>query len=179
MLFEFFYLVADLKKIPRKGWQDKVGILQPESVADHSYNMAIMAMVLSDLKGWDTQKILKMALLHDLAESVIGDLTPDEISRKDKARLENQTMSEILSNLPSKVARDYTKIWEEYQKGNSKEASLVHEVDRLEMALQAKKYISEGYSNDKLQTFLNAARENVKSKEIQEILDEISLNNKI
>lgn len=174
MLFEFFDLVAELKKIPRKGWQDKVGILQPESVADHSYNMAIMAMVLSDLKGLDTQKILKMALLHDLAESVIGDLTPDEIPRKDKVQLENQTMAEILSKLPTKIARDYTKIWEEYQQGNSNDASLVHEVDRLEMALQAKKYITEGYPNEKLQTFLKTARENVKSKEIQEILDEIS-----
>ncbi|MBI3842016.1 MAG: HD domain-containing protein [Thaumarchaeota archaeon] len=174
MLFEFFYRVAELKKIPRKGWQDKVGILQPESVADHSYNMAIMAMVLSDLKGLDTQKILKMSLLHDLAESVIGDLTPDEISRKDKAQLENQTMAEILSKLPIKIAHDYTIIWEEYQQGSSKEASLVHEVDRLEMALQAKKYITEGYSSDKLQTFLKTARENVKSKEVQEILDEIS-----
>ena len=174
MLFEFFYLVAELKKIPRKGWQDKVGILQPESVADHSYNMAIMAMVLSDLKGLDTQKILKMSLLHDLAESVIGDLTPDEISKKDKTQLENQTMSEILSKLPTKIARDYTKIWEEYQQGSSDEANLVHEVDRLEMALQAKKYITEGYSSDKLQTFLKSARENVKSKEVQEILDEIS-----
>ena len=174
MLFEFFYLVADLKKIPRKGWQDKVGILQPESVADHSYNMAIMAMVLSDLKGLDTHKILKMSLLHDLAESVIGDLTSDEISKKDKTQLENQTMSEILSKLPTKIARDYTKIWEEYQQGSSDEANLVHEVDRLEMALQAKKYITEGYSSDKLQTFLKSARENVKSKEAQEILDEIS-----
>ena len=174
MLFEFFYLVAELKKIPRKGWQEKVGILQPESVADHSYNVAIMAMVLSDLKGLDTQKILKMSLLHDLAESVIGDLTPDEISKKDKTQLENQTMSEILSKLPTKIARDYTKIWEEYQQGSSDEANLVHEVDRLEMALQAKKYITEGYSSDKLQTFLKSARENVKSKEVQEILDEIS-----
>ena len=174
MLFEFFYLVAELKKIPRKGWQDKVGILQPESVADHSYNMAIMAMVLSDLKGLDTQKILKMSLLHDLTESVIGDLTPDEISKKDKAQLENKTMSKILSKLPTKVARDYTKIWEEYQQGRSDEANLVHEVDRLEMALQAKKYMTEGYSRDKLQTFLKSAQENIKSKEAQEILDEIS-----
>ena len=174
MLLEFFHLVAELKKIPRKGWQDKVGIVQPESVADHSYNMAIMAMVLSYLKGLDTQKILKMSLLHDLAESVIGDLTPDEISRKDKAQLENQTMFEILSKLPTKIARDYTKIWEEYQQGISDEANLVHEADRLEMALQAKKYMTEGYSSDKLQAFLKSAQENVKSKEVQEILDEIS-----
>lgn len=174
MLFEFFYLVAELKKVRRKGWQDKVGILQPESVADHSYSMAIMAMVLSDLKGLDTHKILKMSLIHDLAESVIGDLTPDEISRTDKVQLENQTMSEILSKVPTKIAHDYTKIWEEYQQGSSKEASLVHEVDRLEMALQAKKYITEGYSSDNLQTFLKAARENVKSEEVKEILDEIS-----
>ncbi|MEX2348113.1 MAG: HD domain-containing protein [Nitrosopumilaceae archaeon] len=174
MLLDFFNIVADLKKIPRKGWKEKIGLQSPESVADHSYNTAVMAMVLSDLKELDTEKILRMALLHDIAESVTGDFMPEEISKKDKRELENRTIIDILSKLPSKLADSYTKIWNEYQDESSKEAVLVHEIDRLEMALQACKYRDEGYSQDKLETFFSAARKEIKSKEVLEILDKIS-----
>ncbi len=174
MLFDFFNIVSELKKTPRKGWKEKLGLQNPESVADHSYMTAIMAMILSDLNGLNTKKILKMSLLHDLAESITGDLMPEEISKKDKTELENQTISDIFAKLPKNLADDYTKIWHEYQKGESKEAELVHEVDRLEMALQARKYRSEGLQEDKLETFFSSARKDIKSKEILEILDEIS-----
>jgi putative hydrolase of HD superfamily len=173
MLLDFFNTVADLKKIPRKGWKEKVGLLTPESVADHSYNTAVMAMVLSDLKELDTEKILRMALLHDMAESVTGDFTPEEISKKDKRKLENNAMLNILSKLPSKLASNYTKIWNEYQDGNSKEAILVHEIDRLEMALQARKYSSDGYPKEKLEIFFSTAKKEIKSKEVLAILDKI------
>ena len=174
MLFEFFNIVSELKKTPRKGWKEKLGLQNPESVADHSYITAIMAMILSDLNGLDTEKILKMSLLHDLAESITGDLMHEEISKKDNVELENQTITDIFERLPENLAHEYTKIWNEYQKVESKEAELVHEVDRLEMALQASKYRSEGLPEDKLETFFSSARKDIKSKEILEILDEIS-----
>jgi len=173
MLLDFFNIIADLKKIPRKGWKEKVGLLTPESVADHSYNMAVMAMVLSDLREFDTEKILRMALLHDIAESVTGDFTPEEISKKDKKKLEDNAMLDILSKLPSTLASNYTKIWTEYQNGNSKEAILVHEIDHLEMALQAQKYRGEGYSAENLEVFFSVAKKEIKSKEVLAILDKI------
>ena len=174
MLFDFFNIITELKKTPRKGWKDKAGIESPESVADHSFNMAIMAMVLSDLDGMDTEKILKMALLHDVAESVTGDLTPDEISKEDKTKLEKQTMQEILTNLPLSLSEKYVAIWDEYVNGSSKEAVLVHDVDRLEMALQARKYLAEGKPLDKIDVFFSSARKDIKSEKILKLLDEIS-----
>jgi putative hydrolase of HD superfamily len=63
-----------LKELKRTGWVES-GILEPESVADHSYRTTLLAMILSDQKGLDTLKTVKMALLHDLVESVTGDLT--------------------------------------------------------------------------------------------------------
>ena len=80
---DFFKTVVNLKLVQRKGWTKKLDIAHVESVADHSYSMAMMSMILSDLQGIDTSKIMKMALLHDLVESITGDFTPDEIS-KDK-----------------------------------------------------------------------------------------------
>src|SRR5574340_1404351 len=100
MLFDFFYLTTELKRVPRKGWKSKVGIEHPESVADHTYGTALMAMVFSDVHNLDTEKILKMALLHDLAESVTGDFMPGAISTENKRTAENEAMQEILTKLP-------------------------------------------------------------------------------
>ena len=174
MLFDFFYIVSELKKTPRRGWKEKIGITNPESVADHSFSSAVMAMVFSDLKKLDTEKMLKMALLHDLSESITGDFTPEEISKENKKEIENQTMKEILSKLPTELANKYEKIWNEFQDGTSKESTLMHEIDRLEMAIQSLKYNAEGHSKDKLALFFESAKKDIKSKEILEILDEIS-----
>ncbi len=174
MLIDFFYIVAELKKIPRKGWTEKAGILKPESVADHSFSAAVMSMVLSDLQKLDTKKILKMALLHDLAESITGDFTPGEISKKNKIEIENKTIHEIFSKLPIELSKEYETIWNDFQEGISKESVLMHEIDRLEMAIQARKYNSEGHSTYDLSIFFESARKNIKNKEVLEILDQIS-----
>ena len=175
MLFDFFYIVSELKKVQRKGWYDKVGITDPESVADHSYGAAIMAMIFSDNVGnLDTERIIKMALLHDLAESITGDFIPGEIQKETKRMVENQAMDEILSKLPPYLLDKYLPIWTEYVDCTSKESVLLHEIDRLEMAVQAAKYSGEGFQKEKLQEFIESARREIKSKELLEILDEIS-----
>ena len=174
MLFDFFYLVSELKRVPRKGWISKVGIEHPESVADHSYATAIMAMVFSDSQKLDTEKILKMSLLHDLAESITGDFMPEEISKENKKVAEGDAMKEIFSKLPDNLAVQYDKVWQEYIQANTKESILLHEIDKLEMAIQAVKYSSEGFSNEKLSLFVDSAKKEIKSKELLDILDTLS-----
>jgi putative hydrolase of HD superfamily len=174
MLFDFFYLALELKKVPRKGWKSKVNIEHPESVADHSYGTAIMAMVLSDLQKLDTQKIIKMALLHDLAETITGDFMPEEISKEIKNTSEKDAMNEILSKLPENIAEEYIEIWQEYMQTNTKESILLHDIDKLEMAIQAAKYSSEGISSEKLSLFIDSAKKEIKSKELLEMLNTLS-----
>ena len=174
MLFDFFYLILELKKIPRSGWKNKVGIEHPESVADHSYSTAIMAMLFSDIKNLNTEKMIKMALIHDLAESITGDFTPNEISKENKITIENEVVKDLLLKLPPASAEQYSIIWREFQEGKTDESKLIHDVDRLEMAIQATKYLSEGYPKEKLQEFIESAKREIKSKDILEILDTIS-----
>ena len=102
MILNFFQRVMELKTVPRQGWKNKLGLNDVESVAEHTYSTAILSMIFSDLHGFDTEKIIKMALIHDLAESVIGDLTPNQIPKNKKNKLENTTMKQILKNLPKK-----------------------------------------------------------------------------
>ena len=173
MLESFFQKVLELKNIPRQGWKDKLDIDYVESVAEHSYSTAIMSMVFSDLEGLNTEKIIKMALLHDLAESVIGDVTPDEIKDERKISMENKAMIRILENLPSNVSQHYIILWDDFQKNSSKEANLLHEIDKLEMAFQAKFYLDEGISKEKLRSFFKTANNEIKNKQLRNILSNI------
>lgn len=170
MLEDFFKSILELKNIRRKGWIEKLDIKNPESVADHSYSVTFMAMIISQMQGLDTAKIVKMSLLHDLAESKIGDFTPDEISREKKNRLENNAMKKIIKNLPEQLVDEYQGIWDEFVSCQTKEAIFVHEIDKLEMVFQAKKYNSNGNPKEKIQTFINSAENEIKNKELRELL---------
>ena len=79
-------------------------------------------------------------------------------------------MKQILKNLPSKIAEPYFEIWNEYQKNSSQEAILIHDIDKLEMAFQAKFYQDKGISKEKLQTFFNTAKKEIKNKNLRNIL---------
>jgi putative hydrolase of HD superfamily len=170
MIEEFFQKVLELKNVQRRGWKEKLEINNPESVADHVYSTAIMSMILSDLEGLNTEKIIRMALLHDLSESITGDIIPDDMTKDEKVNKENHAMKQILKNLPDKISKSYFEIWNEYQKKSTQESLLLHDIDKLEMALQAKFYQNKGISNEKLQVFFNSALENIKNKNLRNII---------
>ena len=174
LIDEFFKTTINLKKIPRQGWKNKLGMTNPESVADHCFSMSVIAMVLSDLQNLDTTKVLKMSLIHDLAESITGDLTTDKISKKEKEKLENKTMKKIFNNLPDILAEEYLSIWNEYQKRQTNEAVFLHEVDKLEMAFQANVYAKEGIQKQTLQPFFDTAKNEIKNKRLMRILSKLS-----
>jgi len=174
MILEFLNIAANLKEIPRQGWIDKLSIKTPESVADHSYSMLAMGMILSDLENYNTEKILKMTILHDLAESIIGDFTPEKKMKKEKIDLENKTIYKILSNLPKNLQEQYVKLWDEFQKNESKESKFVHQIDKLEMALQAKIYSKQINSPERIQSFLDSAKLGIEHPNLLNLFKQIS-----
>ncbi len=165
-------MVAGLKKIPRQGWIDKAGILNPESVADHSYSMAVMAMLFGDTAGIDACKMIRMSLLHDLAESITGDLTPEMATVGNKLAMETDAIEKITSTLPEHLRKKYRALWDEYSAQKSAESVLVHEVDKLDMALQASIYAKDGASSSKnLQVFIDSAKKSITNQEIKSMLE--------
>jgi putative hydrolase of HD superfamily len=135
--------------------------------------MAIMGMVISDLQNYDSEKIIKMILLHDLAESKIGDHTPEQISKEKKSKLENNAFDEIIKDLPNLIKLQYLQIWQEYQENNSLESKIVHQIDKLEMVIQAKIYEKDGYSKDKLESFFESARVDITDSKLKELFTKI------
>ncbi|HJS64161.1 MAG TPA: HD domain-containing protein [Nitrososphaeraceae archaeon] len=152
----FIQSIFRLKKIKRTGWLAKGKILDGESIADHSYSLSALCMVFSDILGLDTGKVMKMCIIHDLAESIIGDIMPGEIPEKEKKMKETKVMESILFSLPVSVRIDYIRIWKEFLLNGSQEAQLVHKVDKLEMLLQAREYLLQGYSIRYLEQFFKS-----------------------
>lgn len=104
-LIDFLSIVGRLKRLPRTGWVE-AGIKEPESVADHSFRTAVLAMIPADLEGLDSDKVMRMALLHDLAEVETGDLTPDQKSERGGAYAseERRASGRVLSPLPKALS---------------------------------------------------------------------------
>lgn len=172
-ILEFFQFANKLKWIERRGWVTKVKVGEPESVADHSYLTALMCMVIAEQKGLNSKKVMKMALLHDLAESITGDYMPDDLSKNIKTGKEAEAMKNILNKLPTKMCSSYSKLWKEYRSMSSREAVLVHEIDKLEMALQANDYRKKGYDLELLEQFFLSAKKGIKDKGLLKMLNSL------
>jgi len=83
-------------------------------------------------------------------------------------------MQKILSSLPENIKRHYETIWTEFQNFESQESKFVHEIDKLEMALQAKIYSKEIDSPEKITPFINYAKKGIKDPNILKLFYEIS-----
>lgn len=163
-LVSFFRIVCNLKAIKRSGWIHKSNITSPESVADHSYSMCMMSMILAEIMNLDSGYIMKMVIIHDLAESMVGDHMPDNKSSEEKQLLEDQAMKNIISKLPNSLRKTYLRIWNEYINNITVNAKFVHNMDKLEMALQAKEYEFEGYPKELLQPFIKSATDYISNE---------------
>ncbi|KAE8673242.1 hypothetical protein F3Y22_tig00111799pilonHSYRG00052 [Hibiscus syriacus] len=111
---DFLTLCHRLKTTKRKGWINH-GIKGPESVADHMFRMALMALIASDLPGVNRERCIKIAIVHDIAEAIVGDITPS-------------------------CAEEIQELWAEYENNASLEANLVKDFDKVELILQALEY---------------------------------------
>ncbi len=168
-LLAFFATAGRLKSEPRRGWVLKLGVRDPESVADHSYRTALIAMVYADARLLDTEKVMKMALIHDLPEAIVGDRTPGEVTRRRKRESESAAIRKILDDLPERQRSEYLGVWGEFSRGRSREARLVRQVDKLEMALQAVEYRRAGWGTA-TREFLETASETIVDEDLREVL---------
>jgi putative hydrolase of HD superfamily len=172
-IIRFYYELNHLKQIYRKGWLRNVPKEKCESVADHSFAVAILSYFLAEkfFPELDKLKIVKMALIHDFCEIYSGDIIPsDKISKEEKGRMEEEAIIKIFSKMSK--GKDYIKLWKEFQEESSEEAKLVKQVDSLEMALQASVYENQGYKN--LDEFFDDANKKIKDPLIKNFLKEIN-----
>ncbi|AMM53663.1 HD domain-containing protein [Pyrococcus kukulkanii] len=142
-MLERIMVVTRLKMLPRMGWLLK-GIPNPESIADHSYMVAFITLLLAEnLKSRgvkvNTEKALKLAIVHDIAEAVITDLPLPAQLYLNKEEAERLAFKEEFP--------EFMDLFEEYRRGNSIEAQLVKLADRIDMVIQAYIYGLSGSRN--------------------------------
>ena len=178
----FFHLLERLKTTKREGWR-RYGIAG-ESISDHMYRMAIITMLAPETLAstLNIPHCTKMALVHDMAESLVGDITPmDNVPTVEKHRREAETMDYItgtlLGNLSqgSDQGQGLREIFQEYEDSKTKESMFVHDIDKMELVLQMMEYERQYQAKVDLGEFLEVVQK-IQFKEVKlwcaEILDE-------
>ncbi|KAL0404332.1 UNVERIFIED_CONTAM: 5'-deoxynucleotidase HDDC2 [Sesamum radiatum] len=138
---DFLTLCHRLKTTKRAGWVRRE-VQEPESIADHMYRMGLMALIASDIPGVNRDKCIKMAVVHDIAEAIVGDITPsDGIPKEEKSRREQEALKSMCELLGGGArAKEIHDLWMEYEENSSMEAKVVKDFDKVEMILQALEY---------------------------------------
>jgi putative hydrolase of HD superfamily len=152
---DLFLEAASLKRVPRAGWFQR-GVPHVESVAEHSFGVAFMALALADVVNGDSgresgqglldmEKVIVMALLHDLAEVRLTDLPVSAVKlfpKSAKSQAEASAMGDLLAPLPAQGR--WKDLWQEFEDQSSPEGQLVRDADKLEMMVQCLRYEQSG-----------------------------------
>ncbi len=164
-LLNFFIEVGKLKGKSRRGWQVHQ-IKNSESTAEHIFRMSIIAWILSSRKKLNLERVIKIALAHDLCEVYSKDLTPyDPLLPKNKKRImkvlkhwpkftpalkiktyngkfksESRALDKLTSKLPSGLKAEIKNLWLDFEKGLTKEGRFVKQIDKVENLLQGLEY---------------------------------------
>lgn len=163
----FLEIISLLKSQRRTGWIDKQ-LPNPESISDHMYRMAIITMLTAD-NTLNIGHCMRIALCHDMAEALVGDITPYQGVSKEEKHYREQTAMEYLRDLIKKfnpdAAEQIYNAWVEYETVSSPEAKLVKDIDKFELLCQSDEYQRQ-YPNLDLSDF-KGVRDLIKLPEVQ------------
>jgi putative hydrolase of HD superfamily len=134
-ILDFLRAAERLKTVTRSGWTSAG---DKESVAEHTWRLCLMAMLLYDrTPGIDLVRLLKMCLIHDLGEAISGDVpAPSQSELRPKAEQERADLLQLTSSLPAALQHEILQLWDEYEAVTSPEARLAKGLDKLETILQ-------------------------------------------
>jgi 5'-deoxynucleotidase YfbR-like HD superfamily hydrolase len=131
----FLRAAERLKTVMRSGWTSEG---QQESVAEHTWRLCLMAMLLyGHTPGIDLARLLKMCLIHDLGEAIGGDVpAPAQKVGASKADQERSDLLQLIASLPPALRGEIIELWDEYEGAASPEAKIAKGLDKLETILQ-------------------------------------------
>jgi putative hydrolases of HD superfamily len=134
-ILEFLRSAERLKTVTRSGW---TSLGHQESVAEHTWRLALMAMLLyGRTPGVDLARLLQMCLVHDLGEAIGGDIpAPQQVAAMGKAARERADLAALLAPLPERLRDEVTGLWDEYEAAETVEARIAKGLDKLETILQ-------------------------------------------
>ena len=149
----FLIEIGRLKLIPRQEWVSEK-IKKPETVAEHSFNLALMVWILGQGMKLDVDKMIKMALIHDLAEirfdeekiseSKLNCLVEEKkIKRLEEKKNKEAVFKKLINFLPSSLQEEISLIYQDFNNKTSKESHFVHQLIKIVDIFQARQYKKE------------------------------------
>jgi putative hydrolase of HD superfamily len=186
-LHELLERLNNLKSIPRTGWlMCNVPLNQVEDVAQHTFDVATITLLLADELGRRGKKLnreraLSMAILHDWAEASTGDFPSTAQKHLDspdiKKRMETRALDELFVGLKNK--EKCMKLWHEYCEKRTIESKIVHSADYLSMLVQALKYRERGNRSRQLDELWRAVKNDLapyaaEFKPVRELVAELN-----
>jgi putative hydrolase of HD superfamily len=157
-----------MKAIPRSGWlSQSVSLQDVESVADHTFSTCVLSMLLADLEvkrgiGINVEDVLRMAVLHDLAESLTFDISRAHLEWMGrngeimKRNIERSAWERIRKDIKKpELARKFATVQNQYVANETKEAKIVHAADSMDILLQIVDYERRGYPHALLSDLWN------------------------
>ncbi|MFL5613370.1 MAG: HD family hydrolase [Gemmatimonadaceae bacterium] len=137
-----FLRATEKLKVTRRSAYTSDG--EPESVAEHSWRVCVMALALqNELRDVNLGKLLAMCVVHDLGEAIGGDVPAPEQARRlaadptaTKSAAEREDLLTLLAPLPEPVRASIAALWDEYEAAKSPEARVAKALDKLETILQ-------------------------------------------
>ena len=166
---DFFDDINKLKHKEREGWK-KHDVERPrDTIASHSFGASLLGWSLAEKEGLNSDKIVKMLLMHDLIMAYIEDYTPEDDEFESKKEMEKEASEKLFSDIPDEIEEEFRELFEELQAQETEEARIANEGDKLDTVLQASKY-SEESEESFLEGFTDFYRDEFKSKTGKEIL---------
>lgn len=139
---EFLYEIGALRLIPRQ-WQ-RFHLPHVQNLAEHHFRVIWLALTIAAQEGKkvDTDKIMKMALMHDIAESRTGDV--DYLARQYVDRHEDKAIRDMLKD--TSLKDEFLALWQEYETRETIESRIVKDADNLDVDLDLREQASSGYN---------------------------------
>lgn len=169
-VLKFLNLVNNLKHLPRRGWEfNQLKNIEP--IAAHMYSMGIMTFLLGNNSELDRFKCLQLTLVHDLAECIVGDITPhDNIPEETKHAMEDKAMKEITAHI-GEIGSFIYALYKEYEAKETPEAKFVKDLDRLDLLCTAVHY--EQRDKCRLQEYFDSLKGKFENPFVCKLVDEL------
>ncbi|XP_017024483.1 uncharacterized protein [Drosophila kikkawai] len=171
-ILQFMELIGNLKHTKRTGWVLR-DVNDCESISGHMYRMSMLTFLLDGSEGLNQIRCMELALVHDLAESLVGDITPFcGVSKDEKRAMEFKAMEDICKLIEPRGKR-IMELFEEYEHGQSAESKFVKDLDRLDMVMQAFEYEKRDNCLLKHQEFFDSTEGKFNHPFVKKLVNEI------
>ncbi len=168
-IINFFFEIASMRRLVRS--HSQIIHEANDNISDHSFRVAVIGMIIANLESCDEDKVLKMCLFHDLAETRTGDA--NFINKQYVNLKEDEARQDQLSEIPA--AAEILGLLKEFEQRQSKESIVAKDADCLDQMILQREYFYKDQPNHEI--WQNHTQKSLKTESAQKLAAEIRTTN--